>query len=78
MSKWTHPICEEDFQIETGQYPDTAARVVDPEVEICCFCGRATNSGIYIRQDPNTLVHCNHDLNSIQSDWSDDTFSNDT
>jgi hypothetical protein len=60
MSKWTHSICVKDFEDLTGKSAESAVRMKDPELEVCCFCGKDTISGIYIRHDPSKLNYCEH------------------
>jgi len=53
-SKWTHPICKFDFiRLEPGK---VATMVYGAGIEICCWCGNETSSGIYYRADPK-VVH---------------------
>lgn len=61
MAEWTHSICGPCWdQREPGRAP---LRLKEPDTEICCFCGTATTSGIYVRQDPDTL-NCIHGLDA--------------
>jgi hypothetical protein len=61
---WTHAICGECW-IQT-KWPDEngefrgPVRVMDAPKETCCFCGRKTRVGIYVREDPAKLA-CTHD-----------------
>ena len=53
MSKWNHSMCT-DCWINSN--PGRQPVVVNiRSVEICCFCGRKTTSGIYVRYDPVAL-----------------------
>ena len=53
MSKWTHVICIQCWDIkEPGRDPVT---VLDGSEEVCCFCGQPTKAGIYVREDPKEL-----------------------
>lgn len=61
MSKWTHAICVEDYENLTSNSAQDVDKMKDPEAEICCFCGRTTISGIYIRRDPNEPQFCQHE-----------------
>jgi hypothetical protein len=60
-SEWTHSICdrcwEERFGPESGtqQLPRAPVRLVNPPRELCCFCSEWHQSGIYVRQDPDTV-----------------------
>jgi len=52
---WTQPACNRCFE---ARHPGkTPSRLVDPDVEVCCFCGAATPSGIFVRVDPTTVPH---------------------
>jgi hypothetical protein len=67
MSKWTHSICEADWIDKLGNWetlPDgnealmsipAPTRLKDAQLEQCCYCGRPTIFGAYIREDPNVL-----------------------
>lgn len=55
MSRWTHVSCLACFHVK---YPDKTPHRLDPahrESEVCCYCSAKTVSGIYVRDDPNTL-----------------------
>lgn len=54
MSGWTHAICGECWEERSpGREP---VRVRDGEDRPCCFCGRATAEGIYVREAPTSLA----------------------
>jgi hypothetical protein len=54
MSEWTHAQC---LQCWSSRNPGRqAARLLETETEICCFCGRPTDDGIYVRADPRGLL----------------------
>ena len=54
---WTHNICWRCYKKQNpGVEP---ARVKSTEIETCCFCGKATKAGIYVRSDPKVLK-CTH------------------
>ena len=54
MSKWTHAICVECWDLrEPGKQPVT---VLDGSEEVCCFCGQPTRAGIYVRENPGGLL----------------------
>jgi len=49
---WTHSICLICWENnQPGREPVT----VKCGKEVCCFCGRDTEDGIYIREDPKEL-----------------------
>lgn len=50
MSEWTHPICPKCWKRRQSRVKPL--KVVDPPMEHCCFCGDATQDGIYTRHDP--------------------------
>lgn len=55
MSRWTHAIC---LQCWDEKNPDRIPHRVVGGLEImdeCCFCGKATAAGIYVRVDPVSL-----------------------
>jgi len=54
---WTHAICPACWDERApGRTP---VQVRDAEQENCCFCGRITAAGIYVRHDPRALS-CEH------------------
>lgn len=53
---WTHCICSDCWgTIRRGETP---TRVRTPPAEACCWCGRTTRSGIYLRAEAGRLGHC--------------------
>ena len=53
MSRWTHSICDSCWNIkEPIREP---VHIMHGEIEICCFCGKETRSGIYVRYNPEEL-----------------------
>ena len=58
MGQWNHTQCFDCFQRER---PDIEpVRVKDHEPEVCCFCGRMTIDGIFVRRDPGKMT-CTHE-----------------
>ncbi len=53
---WTHPICDACWNKRNPRFRHRPARLRDIELEVCCFCGEKTRSGIYIREDPAELM----------------------
>jgi hypothetical protein len=55
---WTHNQCDDcwDDAHPEGRVP---VRMQDGRQEVCCFCGKPTTAGIYVRHDPRTLS-CTH------------------
>lgn len=53
MSGWTHPICDDCWDDRNPER--LASRVQQGDIEHCCFCGRHTTSGIYIREEPDAI-----------------------
>lgn len=52
---WTQPLCSGCWDgLQPGRTP---AVLTEPEPETCCVCGQRTNSGIYMRIDPNACAH---------------------
>lgn len=55
-SVMTHNVCDDCWP---KQQPDREAyRIKDREVEICCYCGTKTESGIYYRDYADPGMHC--------------------
>lgn len=49
-SKFNHAMCDADW---TKRHPDRLPyRLIEPDEETCCYCGKPTRSGIYAREDP--------------------------
>ena len=64
MAGWTHNICAACWENRSkGGMP---VRVVKPDPDTCCFCGKDNQNGIYVRDDPKTApckgVHKDPDL----------------
>lgn len=56
--KWQHAICDDCWRKENPQNPDRIPyRLVDEyrKLEMCCFCGQMTLSGIFVRRDRKGL-----------------------
>jgi hypothetical protein len=54
MAEWNHQICSICW---TRLHPDNPAPLEETgEIGVCCFCGRLTNSGIVVREDPASKV----------------------
>jgi len=51
--KWTQPICEECYNKRSGG--QTPIKLIEPNTEQCCDCGKETKEGIYFRVDPRTV-----------------------
>ena len=60
MSRWTHSICVECWNKQNPAR--SASRAGGGEPDVCCWCGKQHDSGIYVRSDPEEL-RCkgNHD-----------------
>lgn len=47
------------YDTKPGREP---VKVRDPKAERCCFCGRMTAYGVYVRRDPDAIeLKCNKD-----------------
>jgi len=63
---WTHPICEACWiQREARHEPGGVSirrptMITDARAELCCFCGKPTIVGTYVRHSPARLS-CRHD-----------------
>ncbi len=56
MSEWTHNICDRCWR---RREPNRTPVLGEMGVEICCFCGDATQAGIYVRHDPkDPMLKC--------------------
>lgn len=50
---WNQPVCDDDWEKRSpGREP---YRLEDPDPEICCYCGKSTRSGIYVRIHPSEV-----------------------
>ena len=66
QNPWSHSICDDCYAMHFP-YADPF-RFTDPQKETCCFCGQSTQSGIYVRHDPDTLrCHGEHQNGSEAS-----------
>jgi len=54
MGGWTHSICFDCYHKEHGLDKEPC-RVRDHEPVKCCFCGRWTIEGIFVRRDPDKM-----------------------
>jgi hypothetical protein len=57
---WTHAMCNRCwYDTKPGREP---VKVRDPKAERCCFCGRMSAYGVYVRRDPDAIeLKCNKD-----------------
>ncbi|HTF53628.1 MAG TPA: hypothetical protein VK735_39800 [Pseudonocardia sp.] len=51
---WTQPVCRVCWDERNPDHTAYRLREVGAN-EICCHCGKHTNSGIYVRIDPKTV-----------------------
>lgn len=75
MSNWNHAMCDECWNwAHPGRVPCRVTRIYRfvaflglrcpgrPPKKPCCFCGKLTRSGIYVRGNPETTpCHGEHD-----------------
>lgn len=55
MANWTQPVCDACYiMVLPGPKPH---RLVDAQDETCCYCGKVTSSGIYMRVNPAHVPH---------------------
>ena len=55
-TEWRHAICWDCWGARyAGRRP---VRLLEPDLETCCYCGAGTLSGMYVRADPRR-VHAN-------------------
>lgn len=50
---WTHAICAACWNAHRPAHPAVDQGTGD--VELCCFCGKLTTSGLYVRHEPSQL-----------------------
>ncbi len=56
--RWTHNICDRcwlercEKREEVGRQP---TRVMNSDLETCCYCQGPTSVGIYVRDDPKEI-----------------------
>ena len=53
MGGWTWPMCVDCWNERNPT--KMAAQIIKSPIEICCECGKETQSGIYIRRNPNEV-----------------------
>lgn len=58
MSKWNHLMCEACWNTRNPHRTPIKVREEyrDESATPCCFCGKPTQSGIYVRHDPQELL----------------------
>jgi len=50
VSRWNHVICTECWDKREPQRIPSV--VIEADTELCCFCEKPTNAGIFLREDP--------------------------
>lgn len=50
---WTQPICDDCWDEQRPDRPSPRTETGEPE--ICSWCGLATMSGIYLRENPDNV-----------------------
>ncbi len=50
---WTHSCCVGCWNLRNPDRATEGSR--DGPLELCCFCGKVTKSGIYVREDSRLL-----------------------
>lgn len=54
---WNQPVCDDDWeQRNPGREPYRFSEEVR-ELEVCCYCGKTTRSGIYVRIHPSEVPY---------------------
>lgn len=56
MGQWNHPMCDACWTDRMGDRVPVRFTVLSRS-EACCFCGEASWSGIYVREDPDVPVY---------------------
>jgi hypothetical protein len=54
---WTQPCCDECWEAEVSPSINPRRLKIGRETEICVYCGLWTQSGIYIRIDPDAALY---------------------
>ena len=54
MSKWTHNICDNCWDKRNSI--SIPVKIIEPDEEPCCFCGKLSKSGIFVRHDPTDKI----------------------
>lgn len=66
MSQWTHRLCWDcwaEWSLEENGFIAVPVQVVHDPWGPCCECSEGTNSGIYVRGDPEEFgCEGDHDL----------------
>jgi hypothetical protein len=57
-SSWTHPLCDLCWLATTGGVRADRIPVSERSSERCCRCGARTNTGIYVRATPGSMLYC--------------------
>jgi hypothetical protein len=57
MSAWTHAVCHDCWDAQHPYIPSRRS-IASGAAETCCYCGAGTRSGIYVRENPET-IRCN-------------------
>lgn len=56
MHKFTHTICEGCWDKKNPGRQALRVSANYTEAEPCCFCGKQTNAGIFVREDPQNTI----------------------
>lgn len=54
---WTHNCCVKCWVSRWGE-TRKPYKILDPIIEVCCWCSEKSEHGIYVRHDPITLPNC--------------------
>jgi hypothetical protein len=54
-NRWTHNICETCWHAISPDREPCALKSEYAKEETCCWCGKTTKSGIYVRADPQSV-----------------------
>jgi hypothetical protein len=52
-------MCDDCWSDEHGQR--VPIRLLCPQIETCCICGKEANGGIYVRRSPVTVPYPTYD-----------------
>jgi hypothetical protein len=64
--RWTHNICQDCWaELHPDRQPHKL--VAAAHEDICCFCGRVSIGGIYVREDPTSgMLLCRGDCDAFK------------
>jgi hypothetical protein len=61
-----HSICDGCWFAWHPERPTLGTVNPANDLEVCCSCGKPTRSGIYVREMPSKMQHCDHERKRIE------------